>query len=253
MVMVTLLAACSANTRHASAPADDPSVVPSGAHPPVYVVQAKLCARAHACRDSYLQADDDSFEDIFGESPDECEPMFARDKVSDDDFAASVAAHRVRYDPDKLAPCMHLGDVDAMSCEQVFAVDYVDATDTCKAALVGTVAAGGACTIDWDCSAGTTCRDGACANAAAGAAADEATQHFLNGRRQYDLGNYDAAVSEFQAAYESKPDPVFLFNLGQAYRLGGHCDDARAAYQHFIDTVDDADQKAKAQEMLETC
>src|SRR5260370_3860665 len=59
----------------------------------------------------------------------------------------------------------------------------------------------------------------------AGAAAHDdpdvaaAKKHFQRGVAHYNLTEYREAISEFQDAYRLHPDPVFLYNLGQSYRL----------------------------------
>jgi tetratricopeptide (TPR) repeat protein len=46
----------------------------------------------------------------------------------------------------------------------------------------------------------------------------EARAAFLEGRTQYNLGNFQAALIRFKRAYELRPAPLLLFNLGQCYR-----------------------------------
>ncbi|MGD0836203.1 MAG: tetratricopeptide repeat protein [Polyangia bacterium] len=48
------------------------------------------------------------------------------------------------------------------------------------------------------------------------------------------LGRYDEAVEHFSRAYSATQDPVLLFSLAQAYRLGGKADKALAAYSSFL-------------------
>ena len=49
-----------------------------------------------------------------------------------------------------------------------------------------------------------------------------AKEHSSRGTSYYDLGRYDEAIKEFEAAYQLKNDPAFLFNLAQSYRLAGN-------------------------------
>ena len=49
-----------------------------------------------------------------------------------------------------------------------------------------------------------------------------AKEHFARGTSYYDLGKYDDAIKEFEAAYQLKNDPAFLYNLAQSYRLAGN-------------------------------
>jgi len=54
------------------------------------------------------------------------------------------------------------------------------------------------------------------------------------GRALHDRGEYSRAVDAFQAAYVLAPSPAILFNLGQAYRLKGDCDNAVLMYRAFL-------------------
>jgi hypothetical protein len=42
-----------------------------------------------------------------------------------------------------------------------------------------------------------------------------ALAHFETARRQFDVREYGKALEEYKAAYVAKPDPAFLFNIGQ--------------------------------------
>jgi len=61
-----------------------------------------------------------------------------------------------------------------------------------------------------------------------------AKAHFKSGTTFYDLGKYDDAIREFEAAYEAKSDPAFLFNLAQAHRLAGHTTEALHFYRTYL-------------------
>jgi tetratricopeptide (TPR) repeat protein len=64
------------------------------------------------------------------------------------------------------------------------------------------------------------------------AAASEGATRF----QDYD---YVGAVERFKAAYELDPDPGYLFNIAQAYRLSGDCANAADYYGHFLEKVPD--------------
>jgi tetratricopeptide (TPR) repeat protein len=63
---------------------------------------------------------------------------------------------------------------------------------------------------------------------------DEAKVRYLAGRKHYDLGEFDAAIVEFEAAHALYPDKSFLFNIGQAHRQAGHAPQAIDAYRRFL-------------------
>lgn len=56
------------------------------------------------------------------------------------------------------------------------------------------------------------------------------------GRKHHQAGDYGAAVSAFKEAYVLAPSPGLLFNIAQAYRLAGNCDEAAWMYRRFLDT-----------------
>ena len=56
------------------------------------------------------------------------------------------------------------------------------------------------------------------------------------GRAYHNAGDYNAAVSAFKEAYVLAPSPGLLFNIAQAYRLAGNCDEAAWMYRRFLDT-----------------
>jgi hypothetical protein len=49
---------------------------------------------------------------------------------------------------------------------------------------------------------------------------EEAKSHFARGMAHYHLDEYEEAAKEFLAGYRARPDAVFLYNAGQAFRLG---------------------------------
>jgi tetratricopeptide (TPR) repeat protein len=57
--------------------------------------------------------------------------------------------------------------------------------------------------------------------------------------RQYQAGDYDAAIESFTAAFALSNNPGLLFNVAQAYRLKGDCEHARDYYLRYLNTVPD--------------
>ncbi|HEX5058636.1 MAG TPA: tetratricopeptide repeat protein [Kofleriaceae bacterium] len=60
-----------------------------------------------------------------------------------------------------------------------------------------------------------------------------AEEWFNKGNVAYDLGRYDEAADNFTKAYEAWQRPEFLYNIAQAYRLGGNCAKALHFYKRF--------------------
>jgi tetratricopeptide (TPR) repeat protein len=62
----------------------------------------------------------------------------------------------------------------------------------------------------------------------------EAKKHFQRGLARYNLTEYKEAAIEFQAAYRLHPDPVFLYNLAQSYRLSNQPEEALRFYKTYL-------------------
>jgi tetratricopeptide (TPR) repeat protein len=57
---------------------------------------------------------------------------------------------------------------------------------------------------------------------------------FERAETKFNLGNFEAALADYQAAYEIEPLPGFLFNIGQCYRNLGDHERARFFYRRFL-------------------
>jgi tetratricopeptide (TPR) repeat protein len=55
--------------------------------------------------------------------------------------------------------------------------------------------------------------------------------------RQYQQGDFDAAIESFMGAFALSNNPGLLFNVAQAYRLKGDCEHARDYYQRYLRAV----------------
>lgn len=77
---------------------------------------------------------------------------------------------------------------------------------------------------------------------------NKARQLADRGRAAHDLGDYRTAVAAFKEAYVLAPSPGLLFNIAQAYRLAGNCDEAAWMYRRFLDT----NPRGKQRELAET-
>ncbi|MBL9006910.1 MAG: tetratricopeptide repeat protein [Myxococcales bacterium] len=54
------------------------------------------------------------------------------------------------------------------------------------------------------------------------------------GIRQFQHGEFDAAIESFSAAHVVSPNPMFLFNIAQAHRKAGRPREALTHYQLFL-------------------
>lgn len=78
----------------------------------------------------------------------------------------------------------------------------------------------------------------------------KARQLAEKGRAAHNAGDYAAAVAAFKEAYVLAPSPGLLFNIAQAYRLAGDCDEAAWMYRRFLDTNPYGDQRQLAEQHL---
>ena len=72
------------------------------------------------------------------------------------------------------------------------------------------------------------------------------------GRASHDKGDYPSAIAAFKEAYVIAPSPALLFNLAQAYRLQGNCDDAALMYRRYLGTNPSEDGRLLAEGHLAT-
>ena len=69
---------------------------------------------------------------------------------------------------------------------------------------------------------------------AADTAVSEARQHFADGLRLYKDGDFDAALVQFERAYEKKPNPKVLYNIAQTYFQLRDYVEARDAMSRYL-------------------
>jgi tetratricopeptide (TPR) repeat protein len=91
--------------------------------------------------------------------------------------------------------------------------------------------------------------------AARGAIADDAAtrtakRHFERGEKLYALTRFSEALDEYQKAFEAKPIPDFLFNIGQCYRNLGDYDSAIFSYRKYLTAAPDATNRAQVEQLI---
>ena len=57
---------------------------------------------------------------------------------------------------------------------------------------------------------------------------------YTEGQTAYERGDYGAAITKWQAAYDLSKENGLLFNLAQAKRLAGDCAGALTSYRNFV-------------------
>ena len=87
------------------------------------------------------------------------------------------------------------------------------------------------------------------------AAADDADlrtakRHFERGEKLYALTKFSEALDEYQKAFDAKPIPDFLFNIGQCYRNLGDYDSAIFSYRKYLKLAPDAPNRDKVEQLI---
>ncbi len=78
-----------------------------------------------------------------------------------------------------------------------------------------------------------------------------AKRHFDRGEKLFALGKFDEALDEYQKAFDAKPLPGFLFNIGQCYRNLGDYDQAIFSFKKYLKLQPDAPDKDKVEKLIE--
>ncbi len=77
-----------------------------------------------------------------------------------------------------------------------------------------------------------------------------ARAHFRRGETHFAMGRFAAALKEYEAAYELKPLPGFLFNIGQCHRNLGHLEEAVFSFKRYLRLKPDAANRAAVEELV---
>jgi len=78
-----------------------------------------------------------------------------------------------------------------------------------------------------------------------------AKELYQEGTRYFDLGQFDKAIDSFQSGYREKPDPIFLFNIAQAYRLSGDANKALFFYKGYLRNSPKAHNRADVEQKIQ--
>lgn len=80
-----------------------------------------------------------------------------------------------------------------------------------------------------------------------------AAQRYDRGIKLYKQKAYAQAAAEFRLAYELDPKPKYLYNLAQAERLAGRCEEALAAYRELLAANPPREREKIARDGIATC
>lgn len=83
------------------------------------------------------------------------------------------------------------------------------------------------------------------------AAERSAKRHYDRGKKLYDLQKFDDALAEFQKAYDAKPLPGFLFNIGQCHRNLGDYKAAIFSYKKYLKLDPEADNRDQVEQLID--
>lgn len=87
--------------------------------------------------------------------------------------------------------------------------------------------------------------------AALAAPPDQAAhKHFERAEKLYALGKFQDALVEYEAAYEAKALPGFLFNIGQCYRNLGNYKQAVFSFRKYLDEKPDAKNRDAVEQLI---
>ena len=79
---------------------------------------------------------------------------------------------------------------------------------------------------------------------------DQAKKRYDQGITHYNLGEFDAAIEQFKAAYALTSEPGLLFNIAQAYRLKEDYKQALYFYKTYLRIVPDAGNRADVERWI---
>ena len=78
-----------------------------------------------------------------------------------------------------------------------------------------------------------------------------AKRHYERGQKLFNLQKFDEALDEFQKAYDAKPIPDFLFNIGQCHRNLGDYEAAIFSFKKFLKLDPDASNREQVEKLID--
>jgi tetratricopeptide (TPR) repeat protein len=78
----------------------------------------------------------------------------------------------------------------------------------------------------------------------------DAHRHYDKAEKLFALGRFDQALDEYEAAYEAKPLPGFLCNLGQCHRNLGDYDAAIFSFRKYLELDPDAPNQDEVDRLI---
>jgi tetratricopeptide (TPR) repeat protein len=78
-----------------------------------------------------------------------------------------------------------------------------------------------------------------------------ARRHFERGEKLFALGKFDDALEEYQTAFDAKPLPGFLYNIGQCYRNLADYEQAIFSFKKYLKLEPDASNREAVERLIE--
>lgn len=75
-------------------------------------------------------------------------------------------------------------------------------------------------------------------------------RYFALGEKLFTLGRFDAALEQYEKAYEANPLPAFLFNIGQCHRNLGHYQQAAFSFRTYLRESPNAEQRESVEALI---
>jgi tetratricopeptide (TPR) repeat protein len=83
------------------------------------------------------------------------------------------------------------------------------------------------------------------------AATRTAKRYYNRGQKLFALQKFDDALEQFQKAFDAKPIPEFLFNIGQCHRNLGDYEAAIFSFKRYLKLDPEAPNREKVEELIE--
>ena len=78
-----------------------------------------------------------------------------------------------------------------------------------------------------------------------------AKRHYERGQKLFNLQKFDEALEQYQKAFDAKPIPSFLFNIGQCHRNLGDYDAAIFSFKRYLKLDPEAENREQVEELID--
>jgi tetratricopeptide (TPR) repeat protein len=78
----------------------------------------------------------------------------------------------------------------------------------------------------------------------------DALRAYDEGTKYYTIGEFEKAIAAYKHSWELRPDPVLLYNIGQAYRLEGDYPKALFFYRSYLRNMPAASNREQVEKRI---